>query len=74
MPRKIIGTLTLSNLNSMYTLTHFIIFYKSYSAATPQYSKPLPLLNYVCVVALTPNLQVVLFYSIIELLKNSSMI
>jgi hypothetical protein len=58
----------------MHTSTHLIILCQSYSAATPEYSEPLPLLNYVHVVTLTPDLQVVSFYGIIEFLKNSSII
>jgi hypothetical protein len=46
LPEKIIGTLTLSILNSVYTLISLIFFYKLSSVATPGHSKPLLLPNY----------------------------
>lgn len=42
--------------------------------ATPEHSEPLPLENYVRIVALTPNLQRVFFYSATEFLHHSSTI
>jgi hypothetical protein len=42
--------------------------------ATPEYFEPLPLVNYVRVVALTPDLLAVSFYGITEFSKNSSTI
>jgi hypothetical protein len=45
MLRKIIGTLTLSSLNSMHILTFPIILYKSYSMASLKYPKPFTLEN-----------------------------
>jgi len=74
VPRKMIGTLTLSNLNSIYISMYLLILYKSYFAVTLKYSKPVLLINYIRVVALTPDLQVILFYNIIKFLKNSSTI
>jgi hypothetical protein len=74
MPKKIIGTLTLSILKSVYTLISPIFFYKLYSVATPGYPKPLLLENYVRIVALTPNLWIVFVYSIIEFLYRNSAI
>ena len=58
----------------MHTSTHFIILCKSYYAAIPEYFEPILLVNYVCVVVLTSDLQIVLFYSIIKFFKNSSII
>jgi hypothetical protein len=72
MPKKIIGTLTLSILKSIYTLISPIIFYKLCSIATPRHLKPLLLENHTYIVALTPNLQRVSFYNIIEFLYYSS--
>ena len=40
--------------------------------ATPGHPKPLPLENHVYIVALTPDLQRVSFYSITEFLHHSS--
>jgi hypothetical protein len=40
--------------------------------ATPANSKPLLLENHICIVALTPDLQRVSFYSVIEFLYHSS--
>ena len=74
MPRKLTGTLTLSNLTSTHTSTHVIILYKSCYMAIFKYSETLLLVNYVRVVAYRPDLRVVSFYGIIECLKISSMI
>jgi len=66
VPKKIISTLTLSILKSVYTLISLILFNKLYSVATLGQLKPLLLEYYVRIVALMPNLQRVSFYSIIE--------
>ena len=39
--------------------------------ATPGYPKPLPLENHICIIALTPDLQRVSFYSIIDFFYHS---
>jgi hypothetical protein len=67
-----LGTLTLSFLKFVHTLISPIIFYKLYSVATPEHSKPLLLKNHVRIVAFTPDLQRVSFYSITEFLYHSS--
>jgi hypothetical protein len=67
-----IGTLTLSILKSVHTSMSLIIFYKLCSMATPAHLKPLLLENHVCIVALTPDLQRVSFYSVTEFLYHSS--
>jgi hypothetical protein len=74
MPEKIIGTLTSSILKSVHTLISPIFSYKLYSVATPGHPKPLPLENHVRIIALTPDLQRVSFYSIIDFLNHSSTI
>jgi hypothetical protein len=61
-----IGTLTLNISDSVYTLISPIFLYKSCSVATPEHSEPLPLENYVRVVALAPDLQKVSVYSTIN--------
>jgi hypothetical protein len=66
-----IGTLTLSILKSMHTLISPLIFYKLCSVATPKHLKPLLLENHVRIVAFTPNLQRVSFYSVIDFLYYS---
>jgi hypothetical protein len=68
MLEKIIGTLTLSILKSIYTLISFIFSYKLYSIATFKYFKSIPLENHVRIIALMPNLQRVSFYNIIGFL------
>jgi hypothetical protein len=50
----------------MHTLIPPINFYILYSIATPKHSKPLLLESHVCIVAFTPDLQGVSFYSIIR--------
>jgi hypothetical protein len=56
----------------MHTLVSPINFYKFSSVATPRYSKPLLLENRIYIVALTPDLQRVSFYSIIVFLYCNS--
>jgi hypothetical protein len=56
----------------MYILISLIIFYKLCSVATPGPPKPLLLENQVHIVAFTPDLQRVFFYSAIEFLHYSS--
>jgi hypothetical protein len=56
MPEKIIGTLTLSILKSIYTLISLIIFVKLYSVITLEYPEPLLLENHVRIIALIPDL------------------
>ena len=72
MPKKIIGTSTLSILKSVYILISPIIFYKLYSVATYRYPKPLSLENHIYIIVLTSNLQRVSFYSVTEFLHYSS--
>jgi len=48
-----IGTLTLSILKSMHTSIPLILFYMSYSIATPGHLKPLLPENHVRIIALT---------------------
>jgi hypothetical protein len=55
----------------MHTLISSIFSYKLYSIATPGHSKPLPLENHIRIIALTPDLQRVSFYSIIDFLHHS---
>jgi hypothetical protein len=56
----------------MHTSISPIIFYKLSSVASPGYPKPLQLENRVCIIALTPDLQRVSFYSATEFLYHSS--
>jgi hypothetical protein len=72
VPEKIIGTLTLSILKSMHTSIPPIMFYKLHSVATLGHPKTLLLEYHVRIVALTPDLQRVSFYSITEFLHHSS--
>jgi hypothetical protein len=72
VPEKIIGTLTLSILKYIHTLISPIFSYKLYSVATPGYPKLLSLENHVRIIALTPDLQRVSFYSLIDFLHHSS--
>jgi hypothetical protein len=62
----------LKHLKSLHTLISPIIFYKLYSVATPGHPEPLLLESHVHIVALTPNLQRVSFYSVTEFLHHSS--
>jgi len=71
VPKKIIGTLTLSILKSAHTSISPIIFYKLCSVATPEHPEPLLLENHVRIVALTPDLQRVSLYSVIDFLYYS---
>ena len=56
----------------MHTLISPIFSYKLYLVATPRHPKPLPLENHVYIIALTPDLQRVSFYSIVDFLYHSS--
>jgi hypothetical protein len=67
-----IGTLTSSILKSVHTSVSPIFSYKLYSVATPGYPEPLPLENHVRIIAFTPDLQRVSFYTIIDFLYHSS--
>jgi hypothetical protein len=71
VPRNIRGTLTSSNLKSVYTSISTIMLYKSCAIATFKYLEPVPLKNYVRIVAFTFNLQRVLFYCLIVFLHYS---
>jgi hypothetical protein len=72
VPEKMIGTLILSISKSIHTLIPPIMLYKLYSVATPGHPKPLLLEYYVVIIAFTPDLERVLFYSVTELLHHSS--
>jgi len=67
------GTLTLSNSNSIHTPVFPIALYKSCSAATPEHSEHL-LENYIRIVALAPDLRRVPFHGVTESLHHSSTI
>jgi hypothetical protein len=69
---KMIGTLTLSILKSIYTSISLIIFVKLYSVTTLEHPEPLLLENHVRIVALIPDLQRVSFYSVTKFLHHSS--
>ena len=56
----------------MHTLISPIFFYSLCPMAIPRYLKPLLLENHVHIVALTPDLQRVSFYSVTEFLYHSS--
>jgi hypothetical protein len=56
----------------VHTLIFPIIFYKLYSIVTLGYPKPLLLENHIYIVALTPDLQRVSFYSVIDFLYYTS--
>ena len=71
VPRKTIGTLTSSILNSVHTPMSPIFLYKLCLVATPKHSQTFLLENYVRIVAFAPDLQKVSFYSTIELLTCS---
>jgi hypothetical protein len=68
MPEKLIGTLILSILKSVYTLISPIFSCKLYFIAIPGHPKPVLLENHVCIIAFTLDLQRVSFYSIIDFL------
>jgi len=72
VPEKIIGTLTSSILKSVHTSISPIFSYTLYSVATLRHPEPLPLENHVRIIALTPDLQGVSFYNIIDFLHHSS--
>ena len=74
MPRKMIGTLTLSIPKSVHALISPIFLHESCSVATPEHSEPLPLGNRVHIVALAPDLRRVSFYSATDFLYHSSTI
>ena len=74
MPEKIIETLTLRILRYIHTSISPIFSYKLYSVATPGHSKHLSPENYIRVIALTPDLHRVSFYSVIEFLYYNSTI
>lgn len=74
MPRKIIGTLTLGNSESIHTLTFAIALYKSCARATPEHSGPLQPINYVRIVALAPNSQRASFHGGIVFLHHGTTI
>ena len=59
-------------LKSVYTSISPIFFSKLYSLAAPGHHKALLLENHVHIVALTPDLQRVTFYRVIEFLHHSS--
>ena len=56
----------------MYTSISPVFSYKSYSVATPRHPEPLLLENHVRIIALTPDLQRVSFYSVIDFLSATS--
>jgi len=56
----------------VHTLISLIIFNNSCFIAIPRHPKPLLLENHVYIIALTPDLQRVSFYSIIDFLYYSS--
>jgi hypothetical protein len=72
VPEKMIGTLTSSILKSVHTSISPVFSYKLYSVATLGYLEPFPLENHVRIIALTPDLQRVSFYSVTEFLCHSS--
>jgi hypothetical protein len=72
VPEKTIGTLTSSILKSVHTSISPIFSYKLYSVATPGHPEPFSLENYGRIVALTPDLQRVSFYSVIDFFYHSS--
>jgi hypothetical protein len=69
VPRKTIGTLTLGNLNSVYTLIFLLFLYKSYSVATPKCLDPFSLEIYIRIVAFMPVLQIVSFRRAVKFLQ-----
>ena len=66
-----IGTLTSSILKSVHISISPIFSYKLCSVATPGH-EPFPLENHGCIVALTPDLQRVFFYSVTDFLHHRS--
>ena len=72
VPKKIIGTLTL-NISTLYLYQYLKYFgYKSCSVATPKHFEPLLLEIYIRVVAITPDLRRVPFYSVIKFLHHQA--
>jgi hypothetical protein len=74
VPRKIVGTSTSSISKSIHALTSSIILHKSYSAATPDHPRLLFQENYVCIVAVTPDLQRACCHCETEFFHHSSTI
>jgi hypothetical protein len=72
MPGKIIDTLNLNILKSIYTIISLIMFCKLYFIAIPKYFKPLLLENYIRFVALMLDSIRVSFYNLIEFFHYSS--
>jgi hypothetical protein len=68
VPRKITGTLTLSNLGSVHTLVFTIILYKSCAIATPKHRDPSHLENYVRIIVFALVLQRASFSWVIKFL------
>jgi hypothetical protein len=62
MPEKMVGTLTLSNLNSVHTSIKPKNLYKSYSVATIEALESLLIKIYVRVVASGPDLRAASFH------------
>jgi hypothetical protein len=60
------GTLTLSNLNSVHALESPIVTYKLYAIATLECLEPTLLENYVYILAFAPDLRRAFFYSATE--------
>ena len=69
-----IGTLTLGISNSTHLIIFLTFLHRSYSAATPEYPRPLLQENYVCIATLAPDLQSVCFYYETDFLHHSSSI
>jgi hypothetical protein len=74
VPENITGTLTSSDYNSAHTSSFTTIMYKQYTVAIFKDPGRLLPINYVCIVALAPNLQRASFYSVIEFLPYSTTI
>ena len=74
MLENIISTLTLSDYNSMYTLSFNIIRYILYAVATLKYLKLFQSVNYICIIAFLPNTLKAFFYSKIIFLFYSIII
>src|SRR6266536_2221524 len=72
VPEKMIGTLPSRILKSVHTSISPIFFYKLCSVATLGHPELLLLENHVRIVALTPDLQRVSFYSVTDFLHHSS--
>lgn len=74
MSRKMIGTLTLGNSDSMNTSIFPMILYKSCVVSTLEHLGLLPLKNYVRIVAFAFNLRTISFHDVIESLYHSTTI